>query len=128
MSKEGPARKKHVVPMTYFSQVCRTKPTGMYTLLATFLIGLFVALLFLNVYFRVKVLKSYKRLVQHRVEFGAAHVFNRRRLEQEVLPRYPSMRQDILDFSSHLQRSVRMASVLLLLITLFGALLMYFRD
>ena len=100
----------------------------MYTLLASFLIGLFVAMLFLNVYFRARVLQCYKRLVRQRVEFGAAHLFNRRRLEQEILPRYPAMRQDILDFSDHLQRSIRMATVLLMLITLFGALLMYYRD
>lgn len=99
----------------------------MFQILAFLIIGLFVAMLFLNIYFRVKVMKSYKRLVQNRVEFGAAHVFNRSKLEKEVLPRYPNMRQDILDFSNHIQYSIKMASVLVLLITLFGAVLMYFR-
>ncbi len=84
-------------------------------------------MLFINVYFRAKVLKTYKRLVQNRVEFGAAHLFNRKKMEAEVLPKYPHMRQDILDFSNHIQYSIRMASVLIALITLFGAVLMYFR-
>jgi hypothetical protein len=97
----------------------------MFKILAFFIIGLFVAMLFLNVYFRAKVLKTYGRLVKNRVEFGAAHVFNRKKLEAEILPKYPDMRQDILDFSNHIQYSIKMASVLIVLITLFGAVLMY---
>ncbi|MBK9015426.1 MAG: hypothetical protein IPM82_15950 [Saprospiraceae bacterium] len=99
----------------------------MLKILAFLLIGLFVAMLFVNVYFRAKVLKTYKRLVQNRVEFGASHLFNRKKMEEEVLPKYPHMRQDILDFSNHMQYSIKMASVLIVLITLFGAVLMYFR-
>lgn len=100
----------------------------MFQILVFIIIGLFVAMLFLNVYFRVKVLKSYKRLIQNRVEFGAAHLFNRQKMEKEILPKYPHMKQDILDFSNHIQYSIKMASVLVALITLFGAVLMYFRD
>ncbi|MCF8246149.1 MAG: hypothetical protein K9J37_15810 [Saprospiraceae bacterium] len=99
----------------------------MFKIFAFLLIGLFVAMLFVNVYFRAKVLKTYKRLVQNRVEFGAAHLFNRKKMEEEVLPKYPNMRQDILDFSNHIQYSIKMASVLIALITAFGAVLMYFR-
>ncbi len=89
--------------------------------------GLFAAMLFLNIYFRVKVLKSYKRLVQQEVEFKAVHVFNRSRLEQEILPRYPQAKADIEQFVNHLRRSIRMATVLIALITLFGGILMYYR-
>ena len=99
----------------------------MLKILAFLVIGLFVAMLFVNVYFRAKVLKTYKRLVQNRVQFGAAHIFNRKKMEAEILPKYPNNRQDILDFSNHLQYSIRMASVLIALITAFGAVLMYFR-
>jgi hypothetical protein len=65
--------------------------------------------------------------VQNRVQFGAAHIFNRKKMEAEILPKYPNSRQDILDFSNHMQYSIRMASVLIALITAFGAVLMYFR-
>lgn len=99
----------------------------MLKILAFLVIGLFVAMLFVNVYFRAKVLKTYKRLVQNRVQFGAAHIFNRKKMEAEILPKYPNNRQDILDFSNHMQYSIRMASVLIALITAFGAVLMYFR-
>ena len=100
----------------------------MFKILAFLIIGLFVAMLFVNVYFRAKVLKTYKRLVQNRVEFGAVHLFNRKKMEEEILPKYPLMRQDILDFSNHMQYSIKMASVLIVLITAFGAVLMYFRE
>ncbi len=99
----------------------------MFKILVFLIIGLFAAMLFLNVYFRVKVMKTYKRLIQNRVEFGAAHLFNRQKMESEILPKYPHMKQDILDFSNHMQYSIKMASVLIALITAFGAVLMYFR-
>ncbi len=90
----------------------------------TFLIiGIFVALLFLNVYFRVKVFKVYKTLVQNRVEFDSSHVFNKTKLEREVLPKYPNSKADILLFIGHIKNSILIAIVLILLITLMGVIL-----
>lgn len=100
----------------------------MFILLISVVIGLFVAMLFLNVYFRVKVLQTYKRLVQNRVEFGAAHFFSKEKMEKEIMPRYPHMRADIETFVNHMRYSIQMATVLIALITLFGAVLMYFRE
>jgi hypothetical protein len=100
----------------------------MIKLLLFLIIGLFAAMLFVNVYFRMKVLQTYKRLVQNRVEFGAAHIFNKAKMEEEILPRYPHMRQDIESFVRHMQYSIKMATVLIVLITAFGAVLMYFRE
>ncbi|HMQ48828.1 MAG TPA: hypothetical protein PKA00_15340 [Saprospiraceae bacterium] len=100
----------------------------MFALLISIVIGLFVAMLFLNVYFRVKVLKAYRKLVENRVEFGATHLFNRQKMEEEVFPRYPHMRADIETFTSHMRYSIKMATVLAALITLFGAILMYYRN
>ncbi len=99
----------------------------MYILLISIVIGLFAAMLFLNVYFRVKVFRTYRTLVKNRVEFGAAHIFNREKMEAEVLPRYPHLRREIEAFVNHMRYSIRMASVLIFLITLFGGILMYFR-
>jgi hypothetical protein len=99
----------------------------MHILLISIVIGLFVAMLFLNVYFRAKVLKVYGVLVRNKVEFGAAHIFNRQKLEEEILPRYPQFRSEIETFISHMRYSIRVATVLLVLITAFGAILMYFR-
>ena len=99
----------------------------MYILLVSVIIGLFVAMLFVNVYFRARVLKVYGVLVRNRVEFGAAHIFNRQKLEEEILPKYPQFRNEIETFIRHMRYSIRMASVLIMLITAFGAILMYFR-
>jgi hypothetical protein len=100
----------------------------MYILLVSIVIGLFVAMLFVNLYFRARVLKVYGVLVRNKIEFGAAHIFNRARLEAEVLPRYPKFRNEIEIFIRHMRYSIQMASVLIALITLFGAILMYFRE
>jgi hypothetical protein len=100
----------------------------MYYFLISIVIGLFVAMLFVNVYFRAKVLKIYGVLVRNRVQFGAAHLFNKKKMEEEIYPRYPQHREDIETFVRHIHYSIRMASVLIALITLFGAILMYFRH
>ena len=98
----------------------------MFVLLVSLVIGLFVAMLFLNIYFRVKVLRSYKTLVQNEVEFNPRHVFNSEKMEEEVLPQYPHLKEEIQTFARHLQYSIKMATVLLVLITLFGAILMQY--
>ncbi len=100
----------------------------MINFLISLIIGLFVAMLFVNVYFRVKVLKSYKRLVQNRVQFDTAHIFNPKKMEAEILPKYPHMKKDILDFSNNIRYTIKMATVLIVLITAFGAVLMYYRK
>lgn len=99
----------------------------MYVLLVSAVIGLFVAMLFVNLYFRARVLKVYGVLVRNKIQFGAAHIFNRQKLEEEVLPKYPEFRAEIEAFIRHMRYSIQMASVLIALITLFGAVLMYFR-
>ena len=100
----------------------------MYILLVSIVIGLFVAMLFVNLYFRAKVLKAYGVLVRNKVEFSAVHVFNRKKLEAEILPRYPQFKTEIETFIRHMRYSIKMASVLLFLVTVFGAILMYFRE
>lgn len=99
----------------------------MYVFLIALVWALFAAMLFLNLYFRIRVFKVYKTLVQNKVEFGASHVFNRQKMETEILPKYPHMKTEIETFVRHLRYSIRMATVLAALITLFGAILMYYR-
>ena len=100
----------------------------MYVLLISIVVSLFVAMLFVNVYFRVRVLKVYKILVQNEVEFGAAHIFNQEKMESEIFPKYPAQKENIEIFVRHMRYSIKMATVLVALITLFGAILMYYRD
>ena len=79
-------------------------------LILKILIGLlFLGLLFMNFYVRRKVTKSYRVLVKNKVEFGSKHIFNKKKLEAEILPQYPELKEDILSFVNMLNTSVKMA-------------------
>ncbi len=95
----------------------------MIDILTYLIIGIFLSLLFLNIYFRIKVFKVYKTLVQNRIEFNSSHIFNQSKMEKEVLTRYPNFRDDILNFSGHIKKSLSIAIVLVLLITIMGIIL-----
>ena len=99
----------------------------MVDLLLVTVVALFIAMLFLNVYFRVKVFGSYKKLVKQRVEFNASHLLDKEKMRREVYARYPRMQEEIENFVKHLRFSVRLAIVLIVLISLVGAVLMYVR-
>jgi len=86
-------------------------------------IGLFVGLLFLQLYFRFKVLKIYRRLVKNEVQFEASHVMSKRKMEKEVLPKYPEHREDILKFVKEMRFSLQIASLLIVLIMVAGLIL-----
>jgi hypothetical protein len=96
--------------------------------LIALLLSLFAAMLFLNIYIRVTAFKYYKRLVQNRVEFGPKHIFNKELMAAEIYPKYPEHRADIEAFVGHIRKSMNIATILIVLITLFGGVLMYFRH
>jgi hypothetical protein len=98
----------------------------MYILLISLVLGLVAAMLFLNFYFRWKVIKLYHYLTEHRIEFAAEHIFSPRKLREEIIPRYPESERQILTFVRYIRFSVKMASILIVLITAFGFILMYY--
>ncbi len=100
----------------------------MFILLITIVIGLFLAMLFVNLYFRAKVMRAYRVLVRHEVDFSAGQILNRQRMEEEIVPAYPAQAQAIRDFGNNLRYTIQMGTVLLLLITCFGAILMWYRG
>lgn len=99
----------------------------MYTILISLVWGIFAAMLFLNIYIRVKAFKYYRKLVEARVDFGASHIFNQKKMEEEIYPQYPNHISDIQAFTGHIRKSMRIATILMVLITLFGGILMYYR-
>ena len=99
----------------------------MYHFLISIVIGAFIALLFFNLYFRAKVLKVYKRLVQNEVQFNTAQLLNKNKLESEVLHKYPKHKADILLFSHYIRLSVFVAVLLVLLIIIASLILNYYR-
>lgn len=100
----------------------------MRTLLITIVCILFVAMLGVNLYFRAKVLRAYRVLVQNRVDFTPGQIFSKLRVEDEIIPQYPDSADAIRDFSGYLQLSIKMTTVLMALITAFGAILMWYRH
>ncbi|MFT6128694.1 MAG: hypothetical protein ACJATN_000407, partial [Neolewinella sp.] len=59
-------------------------------LLITIVCTLFVAMLAVNLYFRAKVLRAYRVLVQNEVDFTPGQIFSKLRVEDEIIPRYPN--------------------------------------
>ena len=86
-------------------------------------IGLFVGLLFVQLYFRFRVLKIYRRLVKNEVQFDTSHILNKKKMESEVLPRYPQHKEDILTFVKEMKFSIQIASLLIVLIMVAGFIL-----
>ena len=92
-----------------------------------FVIGLFVTLLFLNIYFRMKVIKVYKVLVKARVEFDTSHLLNLEKMEKEIIPHYPKYQDEIRTFVQNIRFSIKVAIILLLLISVLSAILYYYQ-
>lgn len=85
------------------------------------------AILLLNLYFRVQVLRKFRVLVENRIQLEKVHFTNRAKLEAEVLPRYPQHRQAILTFTNYIRYSMRCNFVLVTLITILAAILIFGR-
>jgi ABC-type transporter Mla maintaining outer membrane lipid asymmetry permease subunit MlaE len=97
----------------------------MFKVIISFLISLFVALLFINIYYRIKVFKLYRKLVMNRVEFGAGHIFSRSRMKEEILPKYPQMEREIKEFVNQIYFSIVVAFAIILLITMLSLVLIF---
>lgn len=98
----------------------------MYPVLIWIIAGIFIALLFANIYFRFRVLKHYRILRKNKVEFPAYYIMKEERMEKEVLHHYPGFEENIRAFCKHIRISVKIASAILFFITLLGAIIMYF--
>ncbi len=96
-------------------------------ILIIIVIAAVLCVLVLNFYFRIRVFKAYKYLVQNRIEFDTFDVFRQSKID-EVVQRYPKHKDGILDFMNNIRRSVRLASLLILLITAFASILMFMEE
>lgn len=92
------------------------------------IIFLFVLLLGVNIYFRIKVIRAFNVLKNQRIQFDASLIFQKEKLKTEVLNKYPQQADTIQSFARYLKYSISMAVVLIALITLFGGVLMYYRQ
>jgi hypothetical protein len=92
------------------------------------IIVLFIAILFVNIYFRLKVIKAYRKLKDYKINFDTSALFDQSQLNKIMQSNPPDIRQSIADFSRNMKYSISMVITLIVLITLFGAVLMYYRQ
>ena len=100
----------------------------MYKILITTIIVLFAIMLFFNLYLRIKAMKLLKKLRQQNIPINIKDLFNTEKIEKTVIPKYPNSAEDIRALSKHFRYSIKMGTVLLALITAFGAVLMWYRN
>ncbi|MFK7796330.1 MAG: hypothetical protein AB8E82_02675 [Aureispira sp.] len=96
--------------------------------LITITIVAFGLLLLTNVFFRIKTFRTFQKLADKGVRFGRQHVFNRSLLEAEILPRYPQEKDLILAHINSMKRSFRISSLCMVVLTICGGVLMYYRN
>jgi len=87
--------------------------------------GVVIALIFLNIYFRMKVIKEYKYLIKNEIEFSTGHIFNPSRMEKEIIPNYPGHEEHIRNFGYHIRHSLKWTLGIIALLSLIGAVLKY---
>ena len=92
------------------------------------IIASFVLLLFVNIYFRLKVIGAFRKLKDSKINFNPSYIFDKNKMNAILQSNPPELRQSILDFSRYLRYSISMVIALIALITLFGGVLMYYRS
>lgn len=89
------------------------------------LISMFVGLFIINIYFRAKVMKAYKYLIQNNIEFSALDVFSKSKMENELLPKYPKHHNEIKLFVSLMKKSLLLSLGVIVLIITIGLVATY---
>lgn len=80
-------------------------------------------MLLTSVYFRIKVIKRYKLLKKKGVVFNSSHFFNNKKMENEIYPKYPALKDEIRRFVRDIKLSVTFSSILIALILIFAWIL-----
>jgi hypothetical protein len=93
--------------------------------LVTICIACFFGILISLIYMRIRVFRAYSILMKNRIEFGTNHIFNKQKLEAEILPRYPEHKETILRFVNGIRHSATYAFVLTTIATICVAILMF---
>lgn len=65
-------------------------------------------------------------LVKNEIAFEGKHMMDLKKLEAEILPRYPQHKDLILTFVKRVRFSIILASILFTLVVIFGIGIKYF--
>ena len=86
----------------------------------------FIAMLGVNVIYRARVLKAYRKLHRAGVEFDGTDMLSEQRITA-LVQRFPQHEAEIRAFTGGIRRSLSLATGLIVLITALGATLMWYR-
>ena len=84
-----------------------------------------VVFLFLNLMFRLRLLKTFKEMQRRRIEMEWAWLFDREKREAHVYPRYEADRPLIERFSAQLRSSLLWGGIVFFTLTALAAILIF---
>lgn len=90
-----------------------------------YLILIFLGLLCLNFYLRLKVLSYYRILVNNKVQFNAIDIFDPQKIEREIIPRYPAQTNEIRKFTRNIRWTIIIGSGYVLLVGILYLILRF---
>lgn len=83
------------------------------------------AFLCLHFYLRITVFKAYRVLSDNRVEFDSKHLFSRKKMKEEIIPKYPQFEKEINTFQQKFHFSLVLGIILLVVIMIIGSYLIF---
>lgn len=90
--------------------------------------GLVGAMIFVNIYFRLKVIRIYKALIQSGISVSPGQLLSRTKMENELISKYPRHRELLLDLRKQIIRSLALAATLWLVVLAIGLLVYLTRN
>lgn len=91
-------------------------------------IGTFGFLLLANIYFRIKTFRTFKQLAEKGVAFSREHVYDKERMQREVISRHPEHKALIQKHVNSMKASMNISFLCVVVLTICGGVLMYFRS
>ena len=91
-------------------------------------IATFGFLLLSNVFFRIKTFRTFKKLAENGVAFGKEHVFDKHRMQKEIIDRHPEYKDLINKHVRSMKMSMNISMLSMVVLTICGAVLMYYRK
>jgi hypothetical protein len=84
-----------------------------------------IVFLFMNLIFRVQLLKSFKEMQRRQIQMEWSWLFDRNKREQYIYPRYEDDRILIERFSSQLRRSLKWGAIIFFSLSTLAAVLIF---
>ena len=95
--------------------------------LITLTIAVFGFLLIVNIFFRIKTFRTFKKLAELGISFSKEHMLNKDKLYHEVVSKFPQHEKLIMQHVNSMKLSLRISAICMFVLTACGAVLMYYR-